>query len=432
MFQFFSVVSEKPWYSKAYKKGVWDGVHRFYSKKNHAFPSGLLPILNKKFPNSYEIIPSTNSEQKICLDNISNLKTITPRDDQLKSTLDALKEKRGIIQAPTGSGKSICIAMLCACVEGNILILVHTKNLLHQTAEVLESQLGEKIGKIGDGLFDEQRITMAIIASLKNVEQDKLLTHSMLILDEAHHASATTFYKTILNSQAPLRFGLSADTFDIHKLKSDRNLKNYKIMGCFGPIVSNISNKEMKEKEVLAIQRIKFLKMKDPYTEDYTKKSYLDAYCAYHCMNKALYLKIHKICEDFKHLQILILVKHIHHGKKMEKLLKGRGIDTTFVCGEHPTEHIEEGIAKFKKKKINVIIASTIFNEGTNIPEIDMLVNAAGDMSPTKQRLGRALRRREDKDSVLIYDFYLDGNKHIEHHAKTRIKIYKAEGHEVL
>jgi superfamily II DNA or RNA helicase len=79
-----------------------------------------------------------------------------------------------------------------------------------------------------------------------------------------------------------------------------------------------------------------------------------------------------------------------------------------------------------------------------DIPEVDCLILAGGGQSTVKtiQRVGRALRTRSDKQTVIIYDF-LDGrcpgpkrqrglqltyDDYLAHHSKQRVKDYEGEG----
>jgi len=48
----------------------------------------------------------------------------------------------------------------------------------------------------------------------------------------------------------------------------------------------------------------------------------------------------------------------------------------------------------------------------------------------TIQALGRALRAHETKPIVYIYDF-LDKEKYLKNHARSRKRHYEREGHEV-
>ena len=71
---------------------------------------------------------------------------------------------------------------------------------------------------------------------------------------------------------------------------------------------------------------------------------------------------------------------------------------------------------------------STIFDEGVDIPEVNVLIIAAGGKSEVKtiQRIGRGLRKKK-VGGVLVFDFK-DASKFLDRHSIDRIKVYQKEG----
>ncbi|WDU82379.1 helicase-related protein [Caloramator sp. Dgby_cultured_2] len=66
-----------------------------------------------------------------------------------------------------------------------------------------------------------------------------------------------------------------------------------------------------------------------------------------------------------------------------------------------------EAIEKLKKGDISVIFAVDMFNEGVDIPEVDMVMFLRPTESPTVflQQLGRGLRKYENKSYLTVLDF---------------------------
>lgn len=66
-----------------------------------------------------------------------------------------------------------------------------------------------------------------------------------------------------------------------------------------------------------------------------------------------------------------------------------------------------EAVDKLRKAEINIIFSVDMFNEGLDIPEIDMILLLRPTESPTifLQQLGRGLRRYKDKKYLNILDF---------------------------
>ena len=90
-------------------------------------------------------------------------------------------------------------------------------------------------------------------------------------------------------------------------------------------------------------------------------------------------------------------------------------------------------VKDFVSQDKGVLIATTIFQTGVDIPEITHLINARGLKSEiaTLQALGRALRTHSSKQEVYIYDF-MDKAPYLEKHSKERIKSYKSLNFEVI
>src|SRR5581483_8689668 len=83
-------------------------------------------------------------------------------------------------------------------------------------------------------------------------------------------------------------------------------------------------------------------------------------------------------------------------------------------------------------KDIVAIATQQIFNTGINV-FIHNLINAAGGQADhlIVQRMGRGLRKAEDKAGLNYYDFVFDINDYLLDHSKKRIRILQEQGHEV-
>lgn len=133
--------------------------------------------------------------------------------------------------------------------------------------------------------------------------------------------------------------------------------------------------------------------------------------------------------------QVLILVKQVDHGKYLESIIP----NSVFLEGSMKAEERESYQDKFNDREIPVVIATAVFGEGIDIPNIDVLINARFQMSEiqTTQGIGRALRTTDGKNvfsdgysgkmSCEVYDFMVRKNKHLEKHSSERLKVYKKE-----
>ena len=416
------VKAEKPFFSPAYKSGRWDGFYTHYQKRSHAFAAGLLPKLVEKGLVQVE-------EMRKCPKITKDLTCggrVEPRGYQLEAATVALEAGRGIIQIPTGGGKTVVMAMMAHAIKGRVLVIVPTKALLMQTVKELKKFLKEPIGVIGAGEFVERRVTVGIINSVKMAEKEFFQTWDAVFVDEAQRAAAKGYQDTLLACPAYLRFGFSADALDSEGVKAEKGQTRQQIIGALGPIVYKVSMGSLKDAGHVAEPIIKLVKVDDRNGED---DAYAEAYCRAHCTNDRLQDAIGQIVENHPNEATLILVRHIAHGDALHNAISG----SKWVHGNTDIKEIAAAVADFRNGDFNVLIASDIFREGIDIPEIDVLVMASGDVAPTKQRLGRGLRKKAvgKSNSVFVYDFQIGENKHINRHLKKRIKVYLAEKHKI-
>ena len=86
-----------------------------------------------------------------------------------------------------------------------------------------------------------------------------------------------------------------------------------------------------------------------------------------------------------------------------------------------------------KEKKLLMVICSSIWDEGVDIPNLDAIIVAGGGMSEIKaiQKVGRGLRKTATKDSVQVIDFSDLSHKYLRKHSRERVKAYRERGWEV-
>jgi superfamily II DNA or RNA helicase len=128
--------------------------------------------------------------------------------------------------------------------------------------------------------------------------------------------------------------------------------------------------------------------------------------------------------------RVMILVKHINHGKALEAMLK---TPAAFLCGTDASMVRGDLKEDFNKHGDFVLIASPIFDEGVDLPEITVLINASGGKSEWKtiQKVGRGLHKKSSGKKLVVYDF-ADHGKFLEKHSYERIAIYEREGFTVI
>lgn len=113
-----------------------------------------------------------------------------------------------VIVLPTGCGKTVVAAtVIKEWTGGNCLFLAHTQELIYQTAHRLEAELGFKPhiemnvqGAEVDTLWQGDMVVVGSVQSMISDKRlDKYQRHhfSLIVIDEAHHATSASYRKVV-------------------------------------------------------------------------------------------------------------------------------------------------------------------------------------------------------------------------------------------
>jgi len=314
------------------------------------------------------------------------------------------------------------------------LFLVDRRELFTQAVDTYQQHGSMSVGTVKQSTFKPGDVTVAMVKTLfnriskpKTKKETLQYLHSVNLVwaDEAHKSTANTWKGVLKNlPNAYYRFGLSGTPV------MGQNVRDLTLIGYTGPLIQDVTNKEMTDTGVSAMATV--------YMVDYSperaisgldyKTLYLDELVHKDGRNKAITHLVEKHHTDNK--SILIVVSSIAHGQLLQEQLKQLGLDVPFACGEltssEERDHVYNG---FRENRIPIVIASMIYKEGVNLPNIDVLIYAAGGKSivTVKQVIGRGLRIRDDKDKLIFYDFRDTHNYIFLRHSRQRSKIYRDE-----
>lgn len=394
------------------------------SAKSGLFLTGLLPKVKKH-------LKSKNIEFKIIepKENYNVEPTRKPgvdgivfRSEQERLIEAAIKRKRGILLASTGSGKTvIAMGIMSAFPDCKILFVCHSLSITTQTISVLKKH-GFKVSLVGGGSKDfSGDIVCATIQTLATIDPMEIGTlFETIFIDETHHVNKlNSLYGNFLQSiLTPVRFGLTATM-------PEGIQKNLVLEGLIGPVIEQIKMDEGIKAGFLSKPRIKLIPIEEKESISGLFR-YADIYQAGIVTNKERNEKIVKIAKKHrkKGESSLILVKDIEHGLILEELFEGRSL---FVRGLTTKEDREKIKNALNDKRIKIVISTAVWREGVDIPSLDVVINACGGKSEimTLQAIGRGLRTTSTKSKIIVIDF-LDPYKYLASHAIKRISIYIA------
>ncbi|WCS69217.1 ATP-dependent RNA helicase [Bacillus phage vB_BsuM-Goe20] len=260
---------------------------------------------------------------------------------------------------------------------------------------------------------------------------DFLDSIKVMIADEVHHSKADTWFSSLsLCGNAVYRVGLTGTVDKKDKMGWQR------LQAIFAQVVVKVSNEFLIEKGISSKPTIRLLPVVEPRNIELVN-TYLEAYKLGIVENETRNKMIVDLVQSYKKRRpggVLVSVKEIEHGNKIQEMLSARGLESAFIHGGSESDHRAGQLEKFSKGETGILIASTIIDEGVDMKSIGCMVLAAGGKSMRQQlqRIGRGLRLNGiDGNSVMVFDFYDQTNKYLRNHSNERLKIFKEEKFDV-
>lgn len=312
--------------------------------------------------------------------------------------------KSVMLQMPTGTGKTHVFCEIINHINKRTLVLVHTRELVDQIQQRLLS-FGIQAGTIMAGTQRQPHL-MVQIASIQTLTKRETTTWptnvSLIVIDEAHHATANS-YQLILhhyNQTAVKILGVTATPY---------RMNNTGFKGTFETLIQSLPMNYFIEQGYLSgfrhlataspeLSRVKIDKITNDY--DLTELGYL--------MSEETIMSdlIESYCKHGNNQQCIVFAVNRCHSKAIVDRYTAAGISAAFIDSQTPKEERKKIIADFKAKKIQVLSNVQIFTEGFDCPNISVVQLAR----PTKslvlymQMVGRGLRVKTDDSQALILD----------------------------
>ena len=111
-------------------------------------------------------------------------------------------------------------------------------------------------------------------------------------------------------------------------------------------------------------------------------------------------------CSTSRRMRALGFCVSVGHARFMAERFRQAGIPAVAVSGDTPLEERREALQALRERRVNVLFAVDLFNEGLDLPDVDTLLLLRPTQSATVflQQLGRGLRRTDDKPVLTVLD----------------------------
>ena len=340
--------------------------------------------------------------------------------------LEALESERQVkdrhrtpLVAATGTGKTVVAALDYRNFSESLgrrprlLFIAHQERILQQAQRTYREVLSD--ASFGELFVGGQRprewdFVFASVQSLKQPVLDKLSAEhfEFVVIDEFHHAEASTYRRLLNHLQPQELLGLTA-TPERSDGENVQKFFDYRIAH------------ELRLWDALHLQLLTpmhYYGIADGtdlsgLTWNRTQKAYdstelSDLYVhAGERRTKFIINEIQKRVLDISQLNALGFCVSVAHAEFMAAQFNTFGLPARAVHGGTSFSQRQQAIADLRSGVIKAIFSVDLFNEGVDIPELNTLLLLRPSQSPVIfiQQLGRGLRLDHGKDACVVLDF---------------------------
>ncbi len=307
---------------------------------------------------------------------------VIPYYDQLAAAQAAGRARRGIISMPTGSGKSLVIALIIAHLKCKTLVVVPSLEI--------KVQLQADLTRIF-GVTDKIKVL-----NIDSPELQDASGYDVLLIDEGHHTAAKTYQE--LNKKVwngiYWRFFLTATPF--------RNQAHETLLfeAIAGQVIYELTYKDAVALGYIVPVEPYYYEVPKSNTEGHTwRQVYSELVVNNAARNELIAFLL--LTLNASETPTLCLVKEVHHGELLSAIT-----GLPFVHGVD--EDSRKYISMFNKGEIKALIGTEgILGEGvdTKPAEYVLIAGLGKAKSAFMQKVGRAVRRYKDKETAKVIIF---------------------------
>ncbi len=337
---------------------------------------------------------------------------------------------RGIVEMPTGAGKTILAVLAIARTRRPTLVVVPTIDLMLQWQRVLAKWFEVPVGMLGGGYKEREDLTVTTYDSAAFQTEFHGNRFGLLVCDECHHLPAPAYRFIAEGSIAPFRLGLTAT---LERTDGGEHVA----MELLGPVNYRVAIDAL-EGQYLAPYEIETVRVHLNEDEqeryDHARELYInflrtsgvnlsspegwgrfiflchrsdegrEAFQGYREQRRialTCQAKIDALWEILRRHRadrIIVFTEDNETVYRLSRLLFMPALT-------HQTRPAERKrlLAQFAAGELPMLLTSKVLNEGVDVPDanVGVILSGSGSVREHVQRLGRILRKRPDKRAVL-------------------------------
>lgn len=325
--------------------------------------------------------------------------------------------RRAQVVLATGLGKTVVMAEVVADLyrdglirDNRVLVLADKRELIRQLQFGFWHQLpkwvpthmlsSDEIPTFEDG------ITFATVQSIVG-RLDDLPQYGLVLVDEAHHIGSASFRRALDSLAPPMVGGATAtpwrgDGFDIDELLGR-------------PLVQLGISDGLQRKYLCEVDyRLLADNIDWSFVQEISAHNY-----SLNQLNKKLLMPtrdeeaarhIVEVFRGEKRRGGIVFSPTVDHSESFAGVLRSYGLRAEAISSRQEARERDRLMAMFRRGDIDILASVDLFNEGVDVPDVDLVVfmRATHSRRIFVQQLGRGLRLSPGKDKVIVMDFVTD------------------------
>jgi superfamily II DNA or RNA helicase/diadenosine tetraphosphate (Ap4A) HIT family hydrolase/HKD family nuclease len=327
---------------------------------------------------------------------------------ELKKTR-AEGHKRGLVVLATGLGKTYLSAFDFLATRGRrALFIAHREEILEQAQQTWARVCPDRqMGIYGGGRHE--RDADVLFASVQTISRRRHLStfapdhFDYIVIDEFHHAAASTYQKVLAHFEPDFLLGLTAtpDRLDGRSLLElcDDNLVFRR------DLLHGITQKLLVPFKYYGVKdTIDFAPI--PWRSGRFDAEALTAAVATQQRAEAA-LREYRAHASQLPRRTLVFCCSTSHADFMANYLSEQGVPAAAVHSGPTSAPRADSLRSFRAGDLEALCAVDVFNEGLDVPDVNTVLMLRPTESPIVflQQLGRGLRQSDDKSHLTVVDF---------------------------
>jgi superfamily II DNA or RNA helicase len=324
---------------------------------------------------------------------------------------------RGQVVLATGLGKTVVMAETVvqffrdeAIPGGRALVLAGTRELVDQLQRAFWDQLPKWITTQrligGETPSSWDGITFATIQSVVS-RLDELPHFGLVMIDEAHHVGSDTFRRVTDHLSDAMIGGVTAtpwrgDGYDIDQLLGQPVVQVGIAEGLRRGFLCEADYRLLADNIDWALVRVQ--------SRNRYSINQLNSLLILPTRDEEAGRAVREAFDREKRRSAIVFCSSVQHTNSFAATLRLFGFKAEPITGEMTPRERDRTMAAFRKGSLDIVTTRDLFNEGVDVPDVDMIVfmRVTHSRRIFVQQLGRGLRVSPNKKKVVILDFVSD------------------------